>query len=171
MPKPRNYWVLRGARGTIARDRLLAYYAEPKEVNVGGGTPQPDKVRLYIQPFSLPLATGSIMRDTALSTSWDALRSVGPTAQYVSDTFGARRPVNVRSYKAPRIQRIELDRTGTAARSQITNLPYMKYDNVSRSIPFGKNVDTDTLAEVAGELIGAYTTTLGFSARLIPERA
>jgi hypothetical protein len=172
MGKPRNYWVLRGARGADARTRLLAFYAENKDPNVGAGEPRPDRKRLYIEPFSLPLAANHVMLDTALLPAWDALKIINPTSTYVKDVVGGTdTAVNVKSYKAPRIIRVTLDKTGTAARSNITNLPYMKYNHTSRSIPFGKGTGTDTIAEVAAELITAYTAQPGFSARLVPERA
>ncbi|WP_275334008.1 hypothetical protein [Nodosilinea sp. PGN35] len=164
---------MRGARGVEARDRLIDYYKGTltRESKIGQGDPRPDFVNLYLDPFSLPLATDHTMRDTALAPAWNTLRAIAPTQQHVTATLGTDTPVRVKSYKAPRITRIQLDRTGTLKRSEITNLQYLKYDHTSMSIPFGKNLTNDTVAGVAAELIAAYTTAPGFSARLIPERA
>lgn len=171
MPRPRNYHVLRGARGAEARTKLLAFYAESKEPDIGSGNARPDKSRLYVKPFSVPLATNHIMRDSALTPAWTALKAIAPTQTHVVDVLGGTDiSVNVKSYKAPRIIRVTLDKTGTPARSKITNLPYMHYENKSESIPFGKNVTADTVQSVASDLIAAYTANPGFSARLVPER-
>ncbi|MGB5974517.1 MAG: hypothetical protein WBG38_14430 [Nodosilinea sp.] len=171
MAKPRNYYVLRGLRGATARQRLLDYYSGQLEVddNVGQGPPRPASVVLYLEPFSVPLATAHVMRDSASQPAWQALSVIAPTQTHVSATLGANTSINLRSYKAPRITRITLDPTGTRTLSKITGLPYLKYDNDSLSVPFGKGTSTDTVAEVASELIAAYTDPT-HKARLIPER-
>lgn len=171
MAKPRNYYVLRGLRGANARQRLLDYYAGQLQVddNVGQGGPRPASVVLYIDPFAFNLAADHIMRDSALQPAWQALRTIAPTQSHVTENLGANTSVDLRSYKAPRITRVTLDATGTRAVSRITGLPYLKYNNESQSIPFGKATATDAINEVAGELIDAYTSPT-HRARLIPER-
>lgn len=171
MPKPRNYLVLRGLRGAAARQRLLDYYAGQLQVddNVGQGTARPNSVVLYLEPFSVPLATAHIMRDSALQPAWQALSVIAPTQSHVSATLGSDTAIDLKSYKAPRITRITLDATGSREVSKITGLPYLKYGNTSQSVPFGKATATDTVAEVASDLIAAYTDAT-HKARLVPER-
>jgi len=172
MAKPRNYWVLRGMRGAAARQNLLDYYTgvSTRPSRIGTRGPRPASQALYLTPFSLPLATDHVLRATALAPAWTTLSSIAPTQQHVTATLGTKTAVRIKSYKAPRITRVNLDPTGTVATADITKLQYMKYDNTSMSIPFGKNLAADTVAEVAAELIAAYTATPGFAARLIPER-
>lgn len=171
MPKPRNYYVLRGLRGAAARQRLLDYYAGVLTVddNVGQGVARPASQVLYIEPFSVPLATATVMRDSALLPAWQTLSAISPTQTYVTATLGANTSVDLKSYKAPRITRITLDGTGTREVSKITALPYLKYDNTSQSVPFGKGTSTDTVADVASDLIAAYSSAT-HKARLTPER-
>lgn len=171
MTKPRNYYVLRGLRGASARQRLLDYYAGQLQVedNVGQGTARPASQVLYVEPFSVPLATAHVMQDSALLPAWQALSVIAPTQSHVTATLGANTSVDLKKYKAPRITRITLDATGARAVSKITGLPYLKYDNKSLSVPFGKATSTDTVAEVASDLIAAYTDAT-HKARLTPER-
>lgn len=171
MARPRNFWVLRGLRGATARQRLLDYYAGQLEVddNVGQGTARAASQVLYLEPFSVPLATAHVMRESALLPAWQTLSVIAPTQSHVTATLGANTAVDLRSYKAPRITRITLDATGARQVSRITGLPYLKYDNTSMSIPFGRATAGDTIAEVASDLIAAYTSGT-HKARLIPER-
>jgi len=172
MAKPRNYWVLRGMRGTTARQNLLDYYAgtanRPSRIGTRG--PRPAQKQLYVTPFSIPLATDHVLRETCLLPAWTTLSTIAPTQQHVTDAVGTDTPVRIKSYKSPRITRITLDTTGTVTTADITRLEYMKYDHTSMSIPFGKNLVADTIAGVAADLIAAYTAQAGFAARLIPER-
>jgi hypothetical protein len=140
MPKPRNYWVLRGLRGATAKQKLLDYYAGLAEIedSVGQGGARPATKTVYLDPFAIPLATDHVMRDTCSVDAWSALNGLGSTASHVTEDAGANTPVDVKSYKAPRIVRITLDATGARAVSKLTGLPYLKYDNTSLSIPFGK---------------------------------
>jgi hypothetical protein len=171
MPKPRNYWVLRGLRGATAKQKLLDYYGGLAEVedNIGNGEARPASKTVYIDPFSIPLATDHIMRDTCSETAWSALNGLGTTSSYVAESAGAATPVDVKSYKAPRIIRITLDTTGVRAVSKITGLPYLKYDHTSLSIPFGMNTIGDTVSSVFAELQSAYEDTT-HKARLVDER-
>lgn len=172
MAKPRNYWVLRGQRGTSAREKLLAYYADAstRERQLGTRGPRAAQQVLYLTPFSIPLATDHVLRATCLAPAWTALKEIAPTQTHVTAEKGTKTAVRIRSYKAPRITRVTLDPTGTVVQAAVTKLDYMKYNNTSMSIPFGKATATDTVAAVAAELISAYTAAAGFSARLIPER-
>jgi hypothetical protein len=173
MAKPRNYWVLRGMRGAAARTNLLNYYTgvSTRPSRIGTRGPRPASQALYITPFSIPLATDHVLRVSALAPAWTALSAIAPTQQHVTATLGTDTAVRIKSYKAPRITRIQLDPTGTVTTADITGLEYMKYDNTSQSIPFGKNLVADTVAAVAADLIAAYSATAGFAARLTPERA
>lgn len=172
MAKPRNYWILRGVRGANARQRLLDYYAGTltRESKLGTRGPRPASKTLYLDPFSLPLATDHVLRESCLLPTWTTLSAIAPTQNHVTDAIGASTAVRVKSYKAPRITRITLDTTGTVTTADVTGLQYMKYDNTSMSIPFGRNLIGDTVASVAADLIAAYTAQAGFAARLIPER-
>lgn len=171
MPKPRNYYVLRGLRGAAARQRLLDYYAGQLEVddNVGTKPPRPAFQVLYLEPFSVPLAAAHVMRDSALLPAWQALSAIAPTQSHVTAALGASTAVDLKSYKAPRINRITLDATGERAVSKITGLAYLRYGNTTQSVPFGKAIGTDTVASVASDLIAAYTDAT-HKARLTPER-
>ena len=171
MAKPRNYWVLRGMRGAAARQNLLNYYAgtSTRPSRIGTRGPRPASQALYLTPFSLPLATDHVLRATALAPAWTALKEIAPTQTHVTAELGSKTAVRIKSYKAPRVTRIQLDPTGSVATADITRLEYMKYENTSMSIPFGKAISADTVASVAAALISAYSTT-GFAARLIPER-
>lgn len=171
MPKPRNYYVLRGLRGAAARQRLLDYYAGQLEVddNVGQGPARPARQLLYLTPFSVPLATDHLMRDSSSVPAWTAVNAISPTQSHVSDDLGTKTAVDLKSYKAPRITRITLDATGERAVSKVTGLPYLKYGNTSLSIPFGKAIAADTVASVASALISAYSNAT-HKARLTPER-
>lgn len=171
MAKPRNYWVLRGLRGAAARQRYLDYLAGVAEMddNIGQGPARPARTILYLDPFSVPLATDNIMRDSALGPAWDALQGFAGVSTRVAETPGAATPVNLRSYKAPRISRITLDATGARAVSRVTGLPYLKYDNESQSIPFGSGTVGDTIQAAYAEIATAMGGD-GFSTRLIDER-
>jgi hypothetical protein len=171
MPKPRNYYVLRGLRGATARQRLLDYYSGQltPDDNVGQKPPRPASQVLYLTPFSVPLALAHVMRDSALLPAWQTLSVIAPTQSHVTAALGADTSIDLKSYKAPRITRITLDATGERAVSKITGLPYLQYGNTSLSVPFGKATATDTVAEVASDLIAAYTDAT-HKARLTPER-
>lgn len=174
MAKPRNYWVLRGLRGQTARQRYLDYLsgvAVPDD-NIGQGGDRPPSTSLYLEPFSLPLAVDHIMRDTALSTAWAAMGGVGSVGTYVASDPAGKTVVNSKSYKAPRLVRVEVDTTGVREVSKITGLAYLKYDNKSLSIPFGSNTVGDTVQSVYSTL---STAIVGGSnlirTRLIDERS
>lgn len=172
MARPRNYWVLRGLRGATARQRLLDYYSGQLEVedNVGQGGARPPSKVVYLDPFSIPLAADHIMRDSCSTEAWSQLSGLGSTSSHVQEAAGANTPVDVKSYKAPRIVRITLDATGVREVSKITGLPYLKYDHTSLSIPFGKALTTDTVAGVFGDLSASYIDAT-HKARLIDERS
>jgi hypothetical protein len=171
MPKPRNYWVLRGLRGANARQRLLDYYAGIADIedNIGQGEAKPPRQLLYLEPFSVPLAVDHIMRDSALQPAWNALSNFAGISTRVAADPGANTPVNLKSYKAPRIIRVTLDATGVRAVSKMTGLPYLKYDHTSESIPFGSGPVGDTVAAAYGEISAAMTDTT-HSTRLVNER-
>ncbi len=171
MPKPRNYWVLRGLRGAAARQKYLDYLSGVAEIddNVGQGAARPATQYLYLEPFSLPLAVDHIMRDSALSTAWTALSGKPSVGSHVTADATGKTVVNVPSYKAPRIVHITLDATGVRTVSKYTGLPYLKYDHTSQSIPFGSNLVGDTVASVYGDL-SAGMTDATHKTRLIDER-
>ncbi|MBE9155384.1 hypothetical protein IQ265_00790 [Nodosilinea sp. LEGE 06152] len=171
MAVPRYYRVLTGARGITARQKYLDFLAGAQEraLDPGVGEDRPESVALYVKPFAFPLPASHVLRESALSPSWEHCRNIAPTQQFVTAALGDDTAITIRSYKPARIIRTQKGPRQAQKRSDITGLPYRPYNNRSRSIPFGKNLANDTVASVGATLIAAYATT-GFSARITPER-
>lgn len=171
MPKPRYYNVLRGYRGAAARTAYLAYLAgeADQEPAIGTRGNRPESVRLYVTPFSIPLPADHQVIESALLPAWTLMETA--LANFATDTLGADTAVNIRSYHAPRLIRITKDPTGTVATSKVTKLPYLKYDNESMSVPFGRNVAGDTVQSVFSTLSTAVRgVATNVAVRLVAER-
>jgi hypothetical protein len=172
MAVPRYYRVLTGARGSLARTKYLEWLegAQERALDPGEGTSRPESVPLYVVPFSFSLATDTFLRESALLPSWTHCKTIAPTLQYVKETLGAgETAVTIKSYRPARIIRTQKGVREAQKRSAITGLPYRPYANISRSIPFGRKLNVDTVASVGAELLAAYIVP-GFSARVTPER-
>lgn len=171
MPTARYYRVLTGARGATARQKYLDFLAGAQEraLDPGTGEDRPESVPLYITPFAFPLPADHVLRESALSPSWDHCKGIAPTLQHVTDALGADTAITIKSYKAARAIRTQKGAREAQKRSEITGLPYRPYNNRSRSVPFGKNLAADTQAAVGAALVAAYAT-VGFTARITPER-
>lgn len=171
MAVPRYRRVLTGARGARARTKYLDWLegAQERALDPGTGEDRPESVPLYVVPFAFSLATDHVLRESALLPSWNHCRSIAPTGQYVTATLGTKTAITIRSYKPARIIRVQKGVRQAERRSQITGLPYRPYANISRSIPFGSKLSTDTVASVGAELLGTYIVE-GFTARITPER-
>jgi len=171
MAVPRYYRVLTGGRGTLARTRYLEFLsgAQERALDPGVGEDRPPSVPLYVKPFAFPLPASHVLRESALSPSWEHCRTIAPTQQFVSADLGDDTAITIKSYKPARIIRTQLGAREAQRRSQTTGLPYRPYNNRSRSIPFGKNLANDTVASVGATLVAAYATP-GFRARITPER-
>lgn len=173
MPKPRNYWVLRGARGAAARQKYLDYLAGLVDTGQPDGTVsenRPPRISLYLSPFAIPLAIDTVETESAESLAWAAMSGVAAVNTRVTDAIGTDTPVKIKSYRAPRVVRVEIDKTGTVARSKFTGLPYTKYDHTSRSVPFGKKTGDTTIESAYAEIQAAIDNGDTIRTRLIDER-
>jgi hypothetical protein len=170
--KPPGYRVLRGFRGAKARQQYLDYLAGLVDVSPDDGTVstnRPPSRTLYLTPFGLPLAVDHIMMDSALQPSWDLVKALAPVNTRVAESPGADTPVDIRSYKAPRVIRIQLDTTGETRRSKRTGLPYTYYNNQSSSVPFGAKTGDTTISGAFAD-IRAVLDSATVNVRLVDER-
>lgn len=171
MPKPRYYNVLRGMRGAAARQAYLDYLTGLAErpSDIGNRGPRDPSTALFLTPFAFPLPENHQLVESALKPAWDNMKT--QFANFTTDTIGSDTKVNIKSYHAPRLIKIVKDPTGTVARSGITNLQYLKYDNTSSSVPFGKNLAADTVASVYSTISTAVIGTVNnIATRLVAER-
>lgn len=166
--------VLRGYRGQTARDKYLQHLQGLATQGDGIGTKgnRPDSVRLYLDPFSLPLGTTIKIQSSALVPSWNLFKGLNEANTRVKEALGSDTPLKLFTYKPARIiRRQQTSQTGTAKTSKLTGLKYLKYNTESASIPFGKKGATDTMAtafnDIATQAKGS-STNLKFS--LIEEK-
>ncbi|MBN8559950.1 MAG: hypothetical protein J0L70_05465 [Leptolyngbya sp. UWPOB_LEPTO1] len=152
---PRFSLVLRGMRGANARTKYLNYLQGLAEQGEGIGTKgnRPDSIKLYLDPFALPLGTSIVVQSSALVPSWNLFSSLSEVSTRVTATLGSDTPIKLNTYRPARIvRRQQSSTTGVAATSKLTGLKYLKYNTESASIPFGKAGSTDTMVDAFNEI-------------------
>lgn len=143
-------------RGAAARTKYLNYLQGLAEQGEGIGTKgnRPESVKLYLDPFALPLGTTVKVQASALVPSWNLFKSLSEVNSRVSETLGTNTPVKLSTYRPARaVRRQQSSTTGTAATSKLTGLKYLKYNTESGSIPFGKKGATDTMVDAFNEIV------------------
>jgi hypothetical protein len=139
---------------------------------VGTGDPRPKSQKLYVDPFSIPLAASQVVEVSASEPAWTAYRP------HIGNRATATAPGNedliipVADYAAPRVKITTGRRTtGTKKISRVTGLPYLDYGGKSVSVPFGRNAADDTVvtafAEISARIILA---TPGVLVSLVKEQ-
>lgn len=166
--------VLRGMRGAAARTKYLNYLQGLAEQGEGIGTKgnRPESIRLYLDPFGLPLGTAVKVQASALEPSWNLFRNLSEANTRVSATLGTNTPVRLGTYKPARVvRRQQSSTTGVAATSKLTGLRYLKYNTESGSIPFGKKGATDTMVTAFNDIVTqARGTSTNLKFTLIEEK-
>lgn len=157
--------VLRGLRGTAARDKYLQHLQGLAQDDSGIGTKgnRPASVELYITPFALPLGSTVLIEASALQPAWDLFKGLSEVSSRVKTVLAeSETSVNLRSYAPPRVIRRQTNNTaGTVTTSKLTGLKYLKYNTQTNSIPFGKKTgDTspyDVFEDIAQQARGSNT--------------
>ncbi|MGG6266302.1 hypothetical protein ACQ4M3_08860 [Leptolyngbya sp. AN03gr2] len=171
---PRFSLVLRGLRGQTARDRYLQFLQGLATQGEGIGTKgnRPAQIKLYLDPFGLPLGTTVKIQASALQPSWNLFSGLSQANSRVTPTLGTNTPIKMSSYRPARVvRRQQSSQTGVAATSKLTGLKYLKYNTESASIPFGRKDGTDTMVDAFNEIVvqaKGSSTNLSFS--LIEEK-
>lgn len=140
--------ILRGGRGPAARQRLLDHYEGVGQgQNVGTRGNRPASVPLFVVPFGAAFPAGLFARVSSTEPAWAALGPLAPIAARARATLVAETTgLKLRGLKAARVvRRAKTDTTGTATTSRLTGLRYLRYNNPSISVPFGRDNATDTL--------------------------
>ena len=171
---PRFSRVLRGMRGANARTKYLNYLQGLAEQGEGIGTKgnRPDSIKLYLDPFALPLGTAVKIQSSALVPSWNLFSNLSEVSSRVSSTLGTNTPIKMSTYRPARVvRRQQSSTTGTAATSKLTGLKYLKYNTESASIPFGKKGSTDTMVDAFNEIVvQANGTSTNLKFTLVEEK-
>lgn len=156
MPRPKNYWVLRGARGTAARQKLLDTFAGLGEQRPVGApsNPRPASVPLYIEPWNLTLGDAIQLQVSALLPSWQALGAFSEVSTRTKNTLASGdTSIKLKNYQPPRIVRtIQTGNTGTVQRSKRTGLSYIKYNKDSVSVPLGRKSGDTSLTNAFNQV-------------------
>lgn len=142
--------ILRGYRGAAAKQKLLDHYEGIGQgTGVGTGTKKPPSTKLYLEPFGADFPTGLFLAASASTPAWTALGAIAAIAARVdNDVAATATALKIRGFKAARVvRRAKTDTTGTASTSKLTGLRYLKYNNPSVSVPFGRDNATDTFLQ------------------------
>lgn len=151
MAVPKFYRVIRGERGAEAKTKFLAYLTrlspalEDSKIGTKGQRPSPTV--LYVEPFGINLGTQLMLQTSALSTSWNAVKGIGPVAARTKEEISSgKSAIKMRGGSAARVRATTgLASTGVKDTSHLTGLHYLKYNGTSLSFPFGQNADTESL--------------------------
>jgi hypothetical protein len=172
--KTSGYWVLRGMRGAAAREKYLDYLSGLVDVSAPDGTvseSKPATKELFLAPFAFTLATDNVVRESGTVDAWALMGGVAPLATRVIEDATGKTPVDIHSYRAPRVVHTKRGATGTTRRSARTGLPYVDYGTESNSLPFGwKTGDTDVETAFAEIAVAINDTQARIKCRLIDER-
>lgn len=168
MAVPRYYRVIMGHRGDDAKDRFITWLKSRGQNSTGNrnsGRTRPEKIALYLNPFSLELAATQRLKASAEAPSWARVTGVAAVTSRVSSalpTNGVALPI--KKFKAARVVvKTGQTSTGTIKNSHITGLSYKDYGGSSFSIPFGKSTDSETelqaMAAIKAALVAANVAT------------
>lgn len=142
--------ILEAAKLYSAVDNYLKYITDSTKrgTRVGQGESRPASKSLFLKPFAFDLAADQRVRQTAAETTWNAVSGLGGVGSRVTATLGANTVIKISNYKAPRVVYVTgRSDNGVAKTSAITGLKYLSYGGKSRSFPFGKSGDTDTVSD------------------------
>jgi hypothetical protein len=148
--------ILRGYRGAAAKQKLLDHYEGIGQgTGIGTGTKKPASTKLYLVPFGADFPAGLFAQVSATTPAWTALGAIAAIAARTEATIaGTATALKMRGFKAARVvRRAKSDTTGTATTSKLTGLRYLKYNNPSISVPFGRDNDTDTYLEARAAIV------------------
>lgn len=142
----RHSRILSAAKYYSAIDNYIKYITDSSKrgSRVGQGKPKPKSIKLYIDPFAIPMATGQVVRQSASEPAWTTYGTfVGNRADATAPTNNAL-IIPVANYAAPRVSVTRGRRaTGTKKTSAVTGMPYLDYGGESSSVPFGSNGTAD----------------------------
>jgi hypothetical protein len=157
MPRRRFSQILVGARGETAKAKYLdRLRGMGQGENIGTKGNRPDTKYIYIEPFGADLPATVRFRTSALTPSWDSLKTaIGTRASDI--ILGTQQQIKAGGFKAARVVRRTKDTSGTVATSKLTGLKYLKYNSTSISAPFGRENATDS----EGEAQTALRTAVG----------
>jgi hypothetical protein len=177
MPQAQRYSrILQSAKYYSAIDNYIKYVTDSTKRSaaskIGQGDPRPPSQKLYIDPFSIPLATNQVVEASAGEPAWTAYRT------HIGNRATATKPaeeafiIPVANYAPPRVKVVTGRRTtGTKEISKVTGLPYSNYGGKSVSVPFGRNGAGDTVVTAFAEIEAAIRlATPGVLVSLIRER-
>lgn len=139
---------------------------------VGSGVSRPDNILLYIDPFSIALSTGQLVKQSAAEPSWTKYAAAFTGRTRPTAPADANNIIPLANYKAARVNiKTGMRDTGTKKVSRVTGQPYLDYGGKSTSIPFGRTSETDTQAAaftaIRVAIIGIQD---GARVTLIPEK-
>lgn len=136
----------------------------------GDGVTRGNKVPLYVEPFSLPLAVDTIAKESAYADAWTAIGTVAPIPTYTKAATGGKEIFDSVGYSAPRVSRKILG-AKTIQRSKFTNKQRRVRTGESISVPFGRNAIGDTVLSVYTSIATALKAgNPNVRTTLIPER-
>lgn len=160
MAVPKFYRVLRGQRGLAAKTKFLNHLEGlDTESAIGTRGNRAASTELLIIPFGIKLGSDVLLEQSALSTSWTALKAaVGTHAKETPPASTTQ--VKLRGAKAARISATSgLTSTGVVKTSKLTGLKYADYGGSSVSAPFGKTSYAST--EVETDVYEVIKVSLG----------
>jgi hypothetical protein len=148
--------ILRGYRGTAAKQKLLDHYEGIGQgQGVGTGDKRPPSTKLYVVPFGADFPTGLFAQVSATTPAWTALGAIAAISARTEETIaGTATALKMKGFKAARVvRRSKADQTPQATVSKLTGLRYLKYNNPSISVPFGRDNATDTYLEARSAIL------------------
>lgn len=131
----------------IALTNYINYLTTPRTQNIGSRGARPASKSAYVVPFGFDVATDEVVRVqnsvagyTALATR---INTTGTGAE-VTDTLGSKTLATVGQFSPARIVWFRnATRSTTVARSEVTNLEYLKYNGDRSSCAMGRKTSTD----------------------------
>lgn len=126
----------------LALTNYIEYLTQPRTRNVGSRGPQAPRKSVYVTPFGFDLQANELVRATNAVEDYTVLATqinAAGTGGEVTDTLGANEVATVGSFSPARIVWFRnSNRSTTVARSEVTNLQYLKYAGDRSSCAFGR---------------------------------
>jgi len=166
MSRSRDSRIKQAPRLAEAFQRLQAYEAQPREINVGSQGPREPRTNVYVKPFGLDLPADQLAQTSITADQYSTMAPIvngAGTGAEVTDTLGTNDLAPVRGFTAAKVKWFRnATVSSTTVRSQRTNLPYLKYAGETLTCPFGRATETDNMYDVFNTLKSGILEISGF---------
>lgn len=131
----------------LALTNYIQYLTTPRTRNIGTRGARPDSKAVYVVPFGFDIATDEVVRVQNSVPGYTALATrvnTAGTGAEVVDVLGSKTVATVGQFTPSRVVFFRnATRSTTVARSEVTNLQYLKYNGDRDSCAFGRKTATD----------------------------